>query len=59
MIQAASAKLEVEIARTAATKCGRITEDTILLEMATGMELHTPSKYSRPTAMSGQRKTAS
>ena len=59
MIQTASAKLEVEIAETAATKCGRITEDTIFLEMVTGTELHISSKCTRPTAMSGQRKTAS
>jgi hypothetical protein len=59
MIQAASAKLEVEIARIAATKCEGTAVDTISFEMVTGTELHISSKYGRLAAMSGQRKTAS
>jgi hypothetical protein len=58
-IQAASAKIEVEVAVITATKCGRITVNAIFLEMVTGTELHKTSKYNRPPAKSGQRKTAS
>ena len=59
MIQAAPANLEVEIAGTAAMKCGRNTVKAIFLEMVTGRVGHKTSKCYRLTAMSGQRKTAS
>jgi hypothetical protein len=57
VIQAASAKVEVEITVIAATQDGRITINAIFLEMVTDTELHKSSKHNRPTATSGQRKT--
>ena len=58
MFQAASAKVEVEITVIAATQDGRIRINAIFLEMVTDTELHKSSKHNRPTAKSGQRKTA-
>jgi hypothetical protein len=57
VIQAASAKVEVKIIVITATQGGRITVNAIFLEMVAGTEVHKSSKYNRPTAMSGRRKT--
>ena len=57
MIQAASAKVEAEIIVITAMQGGRNTVNATFLEMVAGSEVHKSSKYSRPTAMSGQRKT--
>ena len=60
MIQAASAKVKAgATVVTAAMKCGRNTVKAIFLEMVTGRVGHKTSKSYRPTAMRGQRKTAS
>ena len=58
MFQAASAKVEVAIIVITARPGGRIAVNAIFVEMAAGTKRHTSSKYNRPTAMNGQRKTA-
>jgi hypothetical protein len=52
------ANLEVEETANVGMKCRRIAISAILLEMVTDTKRHRFSKYNRPTAKSGQRKTA-
>ena len=49
----------MEVTELFTAKCGRATKNAILLEMVAGTKRHTSSKYNRPTATSGQRKTIS
>jgi hypothetical protein len=48
----------MEVTELFSAKCGGAAKNAILLEMVTSTKRHTSSKYNRPTAMSGQRKTA-
>ena len=49
----------VVVTELLAAKGGAAAGDAIYLPMVTSTKRHTSSKYNRPTAMSGQRKTAS
>jgi hypothetical protein len=49
----------MEVTELFSAKCGRAAKDAIFFQMVTGTAGHKTSKYTKPTAKSGQRKTAS